>query len=89
MACAVWRVLAATAEEGTRTHICHGKRHGIISRRDEKCSARSIPVELLNDLVWQDVCEVLTHSDMIAAALYRAQGGQWLPQEPIIIRRER
>ena len=24
---------------------------------------------------------MLTHSDTIAAALYRAQGGQWLPQE--------
>ena len=40
-----------------------------------------MPVEQLDALVWQDLCEVLTHSDMIAAALYRAQGGQWLPQE--------
>ena len=46
-----------------------------------KCSARSIPVEQLDELVWQDVCEVLTHPDKIADALYRAQGGQWLPQE--------
>ena len=66
---------------GYAYYVCHGKSHGIISRRDEKCSARSVPVEQLDELVWQDVCEVLTHPDMIATALYRAQGGQWLPQE--------
>jgi site-specific DNA recombinase len=66
---------------GYAYYVCHGKSHGIISRRDEKCSARSVPVEQLDELVWQDVCEILTHPDMLAAALYRAQGGQWLPQE--------
>lgn len=40
-----------------------------------------MPVEQLDALVWHDLCEVLTHPDTIAAALYRAQGGQWLPQE--------
>ncbi len=40
-----------------------------------------MPVEQLDELVWQDVCEMLTHPDMITTALYRAQGGQWLPQE--------
>jgi len=66
---------------GYAYYVCHGKSHGIISRRDEKCSARSVPVEQLDELVWQDVCEMLTHPDTIATALYRAQGGQWLPQE--------
>ena len=37
-------------------------------------------MEQLDELVWQDVCEVLTNPAMIAAALQRAQGGQWLPQ---------
>jgi site-specific DNA recombinase len=64
-----------------RTHVCVGRSHGTISHRDEKCSARSIPVEQLDALVWQDLCEMLTHPDRIATALYRAQGGQWLPQE--------
>jgi len=66
---------------GYTYYVCHGKSHGIISRRDEKCPARSIPVEQLDELVWQDLCEMLTHPDTIATALYRAQGGQWLPQE--------
>lgn len=69
------------------THVCHGKSQAIISRRDEKCPARYIPAEQLDELVWQDVCEVLKHPDMIAAALQRAQGGQWLPQA-LLARRE-
>jgi site-specific DNA recombinase len=66
---------------GYAYYVCHGKSHGIISRRDEKCPARSVPVEQLDELVWSDVCEVLTHPETIAMALCRAQGGQWLPQE--------
>ncbi|MGO8951591.1 MAG: recombinase family protein [Ktedonobacterales bacterium] len=65
---------------GYAYYVCHGKSQAIISRRDEKCPARYIAVEQLDELVWQDVCKVLTHPEMIAAALQRAQGGQWLPQ---------
>ncbi|HLV97349.1 MAG TPA: recombinase family protein [Ktedonobacterales bacterium] len=72
---------------GYAYYVCHGKSQAIISRRDEKCPARYIPVEQLDELVWQDVCEVLTHPEMIAAALQRAQGGQWLPQA-LLARRE-
>src|SRR5581483_3678549 len=66
---------------GYAYYVCVGKSHGTMSHRDEKCSARSIPVEQLDELVWQDVCEMLLHPNQIATALYRAQGGQWLPQE--------
>jgi len=66
---------------GYAYYVCQGRSHGTISHRDEKCSARSVPVKQLDELVWQDVCEMLTHPDMISSALYRAQGGQWLPQE--------
>ena len=40
-----------------------------------------MPVEQLDTFVWEDVCEMLTHPEMIEAALYRAQRGEWLPQE--------
>ena len=36
---------------------------------------------MLNQLVWTDLCHVLTSPDLIAQALEHAQGGQWLPQE--------
>jgi site-specific DNA recombinase len=61
--------------------VCVGSSHGTISHRDEKCWARSIPVEPLDVLVWQEVCDMLTHRERIATALSRAQGAQWLPQE--------
>ena len=40
-----------------------------------------IPAAQLDELVWQDLCQVLSHPDLITAALERAQGGAWLPQE--------
>ena len=53
----------------------------MVSCRDEKCRSRYIPASQLDELVWKDLCEVLAHPEAIAAALQRAQGGQWLPQE--------
>ncbi|HEU5383209.1 MAG TPA: recombinase family protein, partial [Ktedonobacteraceae bacterium] len=73
--------IGRSSRGGYAYYVCVGRSHGTISHRDEKCPARSIPVEQLDELVWQDVCEMLTHPDRIASALYRAQGGQWLPQE--------
>jgi site-specific DNA recombinase len=73
--------IGRSSRGGYAYYVCVGRSHGTISHRDDKCSARSVPVEQLDALVWQDLCEVLTHSDTIAAALYRAQGGHWLPQE--------
>jgi site-specific DNA recombinase len=62
-------------------YTCRGKGHPVVSCRDERCRSRFIPAGQLDELVWKDLCEVLTHPQMIAEALQRAQGGQWLPQE--------
>jgi site-specific DNA recombinase len=35
----------------------------------------------LDDLVWHDLRDLLTHSEAIAYALERAHGDHWLPQE--------
>ena len=40
-----------------------------------------IPAKQVDEIVWQDLCAVLTHPEVIEAALLRAQGGAWLPQE--------
>jgi hypothetical protein len=40
-----------------------------------------IPSGQLDELVWQDLCEILTHPEMLQQALERAHGGHWLPQE--------
>jgi len=69
------------ARNGYAYYTCRGKSHAIVSCRDEKCPSRFIPASQLDELVWQNLCEVLTHPECIAAALQRAQGGHWLPQE--------
>ncbi|GHO61316.1 hypothetical protein KSC_002080 [Ktedonobacter sp. SOSP1-52] len=69
------------ARHGYAYYTCRGKSHAVLSCRDEKCPSRYIPAEQLEELVWHDVCELLMHPELIAAALQRAQGGQWLPQE--------
>src|SRR5258708_4312630 len=53
------------------------------SRPAERCAARFIPAQQLDDLVWRDLCALLTHPEHIAQALERARAraGHWLPQE--------
>ncbi len=62
-------------------YICRAKAQPIVACRDTKCAARFIPVQQLDELVWQDLCAVLTHPESIVEALERAHGGHWLPQE--------
>jgi site-specific DNA recombinase len=62
-------------------YICAGKVPGRPEHPEGRCPARYIPAQALDDLVWRDVCEVLTHPESIAQALERAQAGAWLPQE--------
>ena len=49
--------------------------------RDDRCRSRYIPVQALDDLVWEDLCTILTDPEQLTAALARAQSGDWLPQE--------
>jgi site-specific DNA recombinase len=70
-----------SSQTGYAYYTCRGKSHPIASCRDEKCPSRHIPADQLDVLVWQDVCDVLMHPEMITVALQHAQGGQWLPQE--------
>jgi site-specific DNA recombinase len=62
-------------------YICSGKAKPVLSGRDEACPSRYIPAQQLDALVWQDLCEVLTHPEQITHALERAHGGHWLSQE--------
>jgi site-specific DNA recombinase len=62
-------------------YSCRGKGDPLHSSRDEPCRARNAPARQLEALVWQDLCDLLTHPERIAQALARAHGGGWLPQE--------
>jgi site-specific DNA recombinase len=61
--------------------ICAGKTPGRPDHPEGRCPARSIPAHPLDELVWRDLRQVLTHPASIAQALERAQAGAWLPQE--------
>ncbi len=64
-----------------RYYVCSGKFNKAHTMPEEKCPSRYAPAEQLDEIVWQDLCEVLTHPENITDALRRAHGGQWLPQE--------
>lgn len=62
-------------------YICRGQTDALRAARGERCTSRYAPADQLDELVWQDLCTVLTQPEIIAHALERAHGGHWLPQE--------
>ncbi len=83
VSCGVCRssCLCRTVHPGYDYYVCRGKGDPITSRRDEPCPARYAPAHQLDELVWRDLCALLTDPAQIAQALARAHGGGWLPQD--------
>lgn len=80
--CCVARTQSAKkTQRRYRYYVCSGKSKQARRYLQEKCPSRYIPAELLEEMVWKDLCEVLTDPRSITYALERAHGGQWLPQE--------
>ncbi len=73
--------VGVTMPKGYAYYRCRGKTSAIQFRREDRCPARQIPARQLDAVVWQDLCELLEHPDLVAHAFERSQGGQWLPQE--------
>jgi site-specific DNA recombinase len=76
--------LSCTARQlhpGYHYYVCRSKTDVVCAHLHHRCPARYIPAHQLDELVWQDLCEILTHPDIITQALHRAQSGSWLPQE--------
>lgn len=69
---------ARTTWRGHSYYVCRGHSEIVTEQR---CRTRHVPTTQLDELVWQDLCEVLTHPEHIKDALQRAHGGEWLPQE--------
>jgi site-specific DNA recombinase len=72
---------SARALRNSRYYVCAGKKRRARTGRGENYPSRYAPAGQLDDLVWKDLCEVLTHPESIIEALRRAHGGGWLPQE--------
>jgi site-specific DNA recombinase len=83
VSCGVCRssCLCRTVHHRYAYYVCCGKGDPLRSRREKPCLARFAPAQQLDDLVWQDLCALLTHPEQVAQALTRAHGGGWLPQE--------
>ena len=78
---AVAKTFGKNNDRKQRYYVCSGKFNKAQSAPEEKCPSRYAPAEQLDEIVWKDLCEVLTHPESITEALRRAHGGQWLPQE--------
>jgi site-specific DNA recombinase len=66
---------------GYRDYSCRGKQAAFGSHRATRCPARDIPAERLDAVVWEDLCQRLTHPEARQFALERAHGEHWLPQD--------
>ena len=62
-------------------YVCKGHTDALRTAPGERCKSRYIPTSQLDELVWQDLCMVLTQPEIIAYQLERAHGGHWAPQE--------
>ena len=62
-------------------YVCRGRSDALRAAQGQRCTARYAPAAQLDELVWQDLCAVLTQPGIIAHALERAHGGHWIPQE--------
>jgi site-specific DNA recombinase len=79
--CSVARTQHAKNKYKQRYYVCSGKYKQAQSGLEEKCPSRHVPADQLDELVWKDLCEVMSHPQSITDALERAHGGRWLPQE--------
>src|SRR6266496_3335282 len=61
-------------------YVCRGRTDALRAATGERCTARYIPATVLDELVWHDLCQVLTEPTLITHELERAQMGEWLPQ---------
>lgn len=73
--------IARHLKGGYNYYVCAAKSKAIHSRKEEKCPSCFVRADQLDDLVWRDLCEVLTHPESIAQAMERAVAGEWLPQQ--------
>ena len=62
-------------------YVCSRKCKKAWAAGPQYCPSRYAPAAQLDELVWTDLCHVLTHPAELTKALERAHGGHWLPQQ--------
>jgi site-specific DNA recombinase len=69
-----------TLHPGYHYYFCRGHTDSLRLALGERCTARYAPAQVLDALVWQELCRVLSDPALITHELERAQMGAWLPQ---------
>jgi site-specific DNA recombinase len=72
---------ARTTADGRAYYPCRGRTDKLRRAEGRSCTTRYTPAQQLDEVVWHDLCAILTEPQTIATALERAHSGQWLPQE--------
>jgi site-specific DNA recombinase len=72
--------MGRTLPTGYHYYICRGRTDALRAAQGQRCPARYAPAQALEELVWQDLCRLLTQPALILHELERAQRGEWLPQ---------
>jgi site-specific DNA recombinase len=67
--------------KGYAYYTCAGKSASARTHEEGRCRSRLTPTRQLDQVVWEDLCEVIGRPELIALELARAWGGQWLPHE--------
>jgi site-specific DNA recombinase len=83
VSCGACRLSCTGRQTGAsyRYYLCRGRIDPQRAAEGRRCTARYIPAGQLDELVWADLCALLTDPAHLARALDRARGGAWLPQE--------
>jgi site-specific DNA recombinase len=69
-----------TLHPGDHYSCCRGHTDALRLALGARCTARDAPAQVLDALVWQDLCRVLSDPALITHARERAQMGAWVPQ---------
>jgi site-specific DNA recombinase len=83
VSCGVCRLSCTVrrTQAGYRYYQCRGRTDTLRRAQGQRCTARYAPAEQLDELVWADLCALLSDPTQVQRALERARGGAWLPQE--------
>jgi site-specific DNA recombinase len=83
VSCGACRLSCTARQTGAGYHyyLCRGRTDLLRVAQGQRCTARYIPAGQLDELVWADLCALLTDPAQAGHALARARGGAWLPQE--------
>jgi site-specific DNA recombinase len=83
VSCGACRLSCTARQTGAGYHyyLCRGRTDLLRAAQGQRCQARYIPAGQLDELVWADLCALLTDPAQVTHALARARGGAWLPQE--------